>query len=277
MIERWWWAPGAAERLGPAAREDVGAWMRRAEEGECLSSDRSAVAARVVVGGEALLVKWRRPRRGRRLRTWLRPSRERLEARVLDRLAGLGVAVPRVLGVGERRARGVLIGAVLVRDYAPGTSAAVALGEAPDLAADLGGAWRRWHDLGLRHGDAYPKNVLRSVAGTWMPIGCPKARLGAPGVALDGGRVRDLAQMQVGLEELGLAPAAFLAGYAAGDARLSPARLAAALGPRAALIRRRKRRRREAEARGNRKGPRRPQPLPPGPAPRSRPAPWARL
>lgn len=282
MSERWWLRPDTVTDLEKVCELDVAAWMHVAEQGERLSSDRSSAAARVDVGGRSYLVKWRRPRPGGRWRTWLRASRERLEARALIHLGRLGLAVVAPLAVGERRQAGWLAGSVLVREFRPGLAATRLLAQSAQPLTSLAWTWRAWHEQGLRHGDAYPKNVLRDTAGTWIPIGCPKATFRLPGPSLDRARVRDLAQWCVGLEELGHASHDFLSGYSAaqperGLPALSLATLTAALEPLAARIRRKKARRRASQPRREPAGPPAPVPLGqrhPGPAQQR---PWDRL
>jgi hypothetical protein len=111
----------------------------------------------------------------------------------------------------------VLIGSVSVRAF---EESAMPLDEAgryePGRLVEAAVALRRWHDLGFRHGDCYPKNVLvGGEDGVPRPIGCPKARLVSPGPTLDDARLRDLAQFAAGCSALQpwSDPFAFLAAY----------------------------------------------------------------
>ena len=116
MIEHWWLSPEVRGPLEERAPLDVSAWMHAAESGRVLSSDRQSVSVRI--GGEPpFFVKWRRTRRGRKRRTFLRPSRERKEARAYLRMSVRGIRAPFPWAVGERRRGGVLVGSVLVRVY----------------------------------------------------------------------------------------------------------------------------------------------------------------
>jgi len=263
VSERWWVDAEGRPRLLALAPFDVSAWMALAEEGERLSSDPSSAAVRLA-GPDPLLLKWRRPRRGRRARTLLRASRERKEARAALRLLALGIAVPRPLAVAERRRRGVLAGSLLVRPFVDGAcTAAQVLARDPSPLAALAVAWRRWHDLGFRHGDAYPKNVLVREEGEPMPIGFPMARVVTAGEQIDKERVRDLAQWVVGLEEvdLGTEVDAFLRRYGAGRPEASISLLADLVEERARGVRSKKALRLESRPVDEPLGPVLPRPL----------------
>jgi tRNA A-37 threonylcarbamoyl transferase component Bud32 len=147
-------------------------------------------------------VKWRRPRPGKVYRGFLRPSRERREARAVLRAVEAGIPLPRPLAVGERRSFGFLVGAVYVRPYVEGMwsfADAVEAGKGEAYVDRVAGALRDWHDRGLRHGDCYSKNVLVPEGqGPVLPIGAPMGRFTRAGV-WDRARVRDLAQMAMGL------------------------------------------------------------------------------
>lgn len=202
MSESWWLAADARGRLERHAPLDVAAWMHAASTGSVLSSDRNAMVVRME-GDPPLLVKWRRPRRGRRRRTWLRASRERKEASATLALRKFGVDALRPFAIGERRIAGLLVGAVSVRPYARDACDLREAGRAdPALLIDAGRTLRAWHDLGFRHGDLYPKNVLRLGAGDLIPIGYPAARFRLAGTTLDPRRLRDLAQWAAGIWEL---------------------------------------------------------------------------
>ncbi len=203
MRDVWWLADGARAALEARAPLDVAAWMQPGDDREVLSTDRQSAA--VVWKGDApLLVKWRAPIAGRRRRTWFRPSRERNEARAMQRAAALGIPVPSVLAVGERRAFGVLVGAVLVRPFdAEARPAGRAAREDPSVLIPLALALRSWHDAGLRHGDCYPKNILVGGAvDVPRPIGCPMASFVSPGPHLDRERLKDLGQFTAGCAAL---------------------------------------------------------------------------
>jgi len=215
MQETWWLADGAREVLEARAPLDVAAWMQPAANRSILSTDRQSAAVRWS-GAPALLVKWRTPIAGRRRRTWLRPSRERLEARAMRKAAARGIPAPAPLAVGERRRGGVLVGSVYVRPFdEEARSAEAATRESPASMLDAAAALRRWHDVGLRHGDCYPKNFLVDADGHARLIGCPKATFVAPGPHLDRARLKDLGQFAVGFGALGVwrDPFAFLVAY----------------------------------------------------------------
>ena len=264
MSETWWLAADARGRLERHAALDVAAWMHATADGRVLSSDRSAMVVRLE-GDPPLLVKWRRPRRGRRRRTWLRPSRERREARAAHALHALGVAAPLPFAVGERRRFGVLLGAVSIRPHhvdaedlrGPGA-------DDPSLLIDGGRTLRRWHDVGFRHGDLYPKNVLRTGTGVWLPIGFPAARFKLPGPGLDARRLRDLAQWAAGIGELhgDVDAFAFLGPYAEEPGMAGPAHLRQLVKRPYEKIIEKKRIRTETRAVREARGPLRPDPLP---------------
>ena len=219
MAERWWIEEEHRGALAGRAPLEVAAWMQPGDGRTVLSSDRQSAAVRW--DGEApLLVKWRAPIPGRRAKTWLRPSRERAEAEAMRRAEALGIPAPRAWAVGELRAVGVLRGAVLIRPFdAAARTVEEALPTDPQMHVLAAQALRRWHDLGFRHGDCYPKNVLvGGEAEAPRPIGCPKARFVAPGPAMDEARCKDLAQWAVGTASATVLgdPFAFLAIY--GDA-----------------------------------------------------------
>jgi hypothetical protein len=197
MIERLWSTEEGRRRLGEIAA-DGPALAEAAAKGTLLSVGRQAAA--VVVG--TLLVKWRTTRKGRRLRTCFRPSGELREARALLRAAALGLGSPAPFVVAELRKGPMLLGALSVRPYLAGWhdgAAHVRDGGDPGVLID---ALRRWHDLGFRHGDGWPKNVLVSGDGTsCVPIGCPRARFVARGERGDGRRAHDLARLLHGISE----------------------------------------------------------------------------
>ncbi len=203
MSETWWLAPAARADLEAHARLDVAAWMQPAAERTTLSTDRQSAAVRWD-GEDPLLVKWRAPLPERRRRTFLRPSRERKEARALGRAAVLGIPTPTVLAVGERRRWGMLTGSVVIRRFDAAAQSAVDGARADrSVLLEVAAALRTWHDAGFRHGDCYPKNVLvGGAAGEPRPIGCPMATFDAPGPALDRARLRDLGQFTAGCSAL---------------------------------------------------------------------------
>lgn len=265
MRERWWVEEGRLAALRGRADLDVAAWMQPAAGREVLSSDRQSAAVRWP-GDPPLLVKWRVPRPSRRRRTFLRPSRERAEARALRRAAALGIPAPAPWAVGERRRRGVLVGSVLVRafeaDARPGDEALRAV---PAALPALARALRDWHERGFRHGDCYPKNVLvGGTAGAPRPIGCPKARFVAPGPRLDAARLKDLAQLAAGtiaLQPWG-DPFAFLAAYLEAPGLPSYEDLGARVTPFYERILERKRERERTRPQREPHGPPAPVPLP---------------
>ncbi len=202
MSETWWLAADARGRLERHAPLDIAAWMHAVQDGQVLSSDRNAMVVRLE-GDPPLLVKWRRPRRGRGRRTWLRASRERKEAIATLVLRGFGVEALRPFAIGERRCFGMLQGAVSIRPFVEGAEDLRAAGRSdPALLIDAGRSLRVWHELGFRHGDLYPKNVLRLGDDSLIPIGYPAARFRLAGPTLDPMRLRDLAQWAAGIWEL---------------------------------------------------------------------------
>ncbi len=277
MRETWWLGvPSALESTGALGRlgvASVASAMAVAGAGRVLSSDKQSAAV-VLAGPPPVFLKWRRVRGAKRHRhAFLRPSRERREAAAALEARTRGIATPHPLAVGERRAGGLLLGAVLVRpffvDRAPLDRGLAGPG-GPDLLARAAAAWRRWHDAGFRHGDAYPKNVLLGRDGDLWPIGFPAARFVRPGPALDRARRKDLAQWTVAIELLlgEEAPRAFLRAYAGDDpGALDLARRIARL---AGAVRRRKARRRASRPAREPEGPPPPVPLPPDPAPPAR-------
>ncbi len=214
MKETWWLRDRSRDWLEPQCAFDVAAWMSLAATGTVLSSDRQSAAVRV--DAEApLFVKWRRPRKGRRLRTWGRPSRERREAANALRAKSIGIATPQPLAVGERRHNGVLQGSVLIRPFEPGRRDGREVAkEDPSVIDAIARALRAWHDSGFRHGDCYPKNVLVDIGGANpVPIGFPYASFEPADEVIDRGRAKDIAQFAAGCTELALDPFAFLTAY----------------------------------------------------------------
>jgi len=164
--------------------------------GHLVSIGRQAAA---VVAG-TLLVKWRTVRKGRKLRTFLRPSPERKEARALLKAAALGLGCPAPLLVAELRRGPLLVAALAVRPFLEGCSDGAARLLRDDVSQTMLEALRRWHDAGFRHGDCWPKNVLVSDDGSaCVPIGFPRARFVAPGARADRRRVDDLARLAYGI------------------------------------------------------------------------------
>ena len=234
MAERWWVEEEHRAALEARAPLDVAAWMQPAADRRVLSSDRQSAA--VCWDGETpLLVKWRAPIPGRKAKTLLRPSRERAEAEAMARAAALGIPCPTAWAVGERRRLGVLEGSVLIRPFDEhARTVDEALRHDPQVHVVAAAALRRWHDLGFRHGDCYPKNVLVGGAREEpRPIGCPKARFVAPGTALDEARLKDLAQWAVGSAGASVLgdPFAFLAVYGERDGAVDAGAGSAAFPP----------------------------------------------
>jgi tRNA A-37 threonylcarbamoyl transferase component Bud32 len=244
--------------------------MHAAEHGQVLSSDRNAMVVRLE-GDPPLLLKWRRPRPGRRRRTWLRASRERKEARATLALRTFGVEAVRPFAIGERRRLGLLVGAVSIRPFVTDASDLRAVGQAdPALLIDAGRTLRAWHELGFRHGDLYPKNVLRLADGSPIPIGYPAARFRLAGPTLDARRLRDLAQWAAGIWELhpDIDVHAFLEPYAEQPGVGEPEHLRALVRRPYERIREKKRIRAETRAAREARGPLVPEALPlPGPTP----------
>jgi len=267
MNERWWVAD--EQRDAPSLRDRlrVAAWMQPGDDRHVLSSDRQSAA--VLHGGDTpLLVKWRRPLPDRVRRTFLRASRERLEARASLHALARGIPVPAPWAVGELRGRGVLLGAAFIRAYdAEAQSGADAAAEDAALPAALGAALRNWHERGFRHGDCYLKNFLvGGAAGSPRPIGFPGACFVAPGPRLDRRRLKDLAQFAAGCVELGpeVDPFGFLADYAAAEAGLpAPDALQARVRPIFERILERKAERIATRPQREPDGPPAPLPLPP--------------
>lgn len=269
MRETWWIAEDAEGVLERAALVSVAGCMTVAAGGERLSSDRQSAAVRLNAA-PPLLVKWRRPRPGRRWKTWWRASRERCEAAVALQCLERGIETPAPLAVGERREGPRLVGSVLVRPYLEGVETAdrwLSAGPRAERVLDLVRALARWHDAGFRHGDCYPKNVLMDLeTGRPMPIGAPYGTFTAPGPRLDRARARDLAQWIAGLEDLG---------FAAAVGSLTPYAEAVGLGaavfdavpPHLARIRARKAARRASQPRREPHGAPLPAALPPDQSP----------
>ena len=220
MAERWWVEEEHRAALEARAPLDVAAWMQPAADRRVLSSDRQSAA--VLWDGDApLLVKWRAPIPGRKAKTLLRPSRERAEADAMRAARKLGIPCPPAMAVGERRSLGVLEGSVMIRAFDPGARTVdEAVLEDPQVHVRVAEALRRWHDLGFRHGDCYPKNVLvGGIEPAARPIGCPKARFVAAGPRIDEARLKDLAQWAAGSADASVLgdPFAFLAVYGEPD------------------------------------------------------------
>ncbi len=197
MKETWWLADEARAAI-EARGLDVAAWMHA--EGAVLSSDRQSAAIHINAQ-PPLLVKWRAPIPGRRRRAFLRPSRERREAFAMLAATRRGLPCPEPWAVGERRRFGVLQGAVYIRrfDTEAQTAENACLEDASTLV-DAARALRAWHDLGFRHGDCYPKNILVGGGGVDpRPIGCPYARWITSGAVIDRARKKDIAQFLVGI------------------------------------------------------------------------------
>ena len=268
MSERWWLDPAHRAALEAHAPLDVAAWMQPAADRRVLSSDRQSAAVRWD-GPPCLLVKWRVPIAGRRAKTWLRASRERAEARALRQAAARGLAAPTPWAVGERRHLGVLVGAVLVRPFdAQARPLDEVVLEEPGRLGETAAALRRWHDLGFRHGDCYPKNVLvGGAADVPRPIGCPKGRFVRPGPELDEARLRDLAQFAAGCSTLQpwTDPFAFLSAYLDAPGLPDYDALGAQVMPFYERILERKRERIRTRPLREPGGPPAPRPLPPAP------------
>jgi hypothetical protein len=235
--ERWWLAADARKVLGDRADLSVAGWMQAAADGEVLSTDRDSAAVHLQGPGMGLLVKWRAVPAAKRWRWWLRPSRERTEARGLQAARTCGIDAPEPLAVGERRdALGRLVGSVLVRTFIDGFTADEFLADAisPTALAELAGSLRRWHDAGYRHGDCWPKNLLVVGDGSGdLPIGAPNAFAGVAGPGLDRARFADLARFAAGFGELwpDRDPFAFLDDYVAAPPVLSRAVVEAGVRP----------------------------------------------
>lgn len=266
MSECWRMDPARRSALEALAPLDVAAWMQPGEARMVLSTDRQSAAVRWEAD-PPLLVKWRVPIPRRRARTWLRTSRERAEASALRTAAARGIQAPQPWGIGERRRFGVLVGSVLVRAF---DTTATPLDEAarhePGRLVEAGAALRRWHDVGFRHGDCYPKNVLvGGEAGTPQPIGCPKARFVAAGPDLDEARLRDLAQFAAGCGALQpwSDPFSFLVSYLEEPGLESYDDVSARAMPAYERIMEKKRERVRTRPQREPHGPPRPTPLPP--------------
>ena len=266
MIERWWVDEERRDSLPVPLR--VADWMQPAPGREVLSSDRQS-AAMLLSGETPLLVKWRCPLASRAKRTFLRPSRERLEARAALRLRALGIDTPAPWAVGELRHCGTLLGAVLVRGFDVAAHNARDVARTRPEAIDVcAAALAGWHERGFRHGDCYLKNILldETDAGP-RPIGFPKARFVRPGAALDRARRKDLAQFAAGIAELDAAaePFAFLTAYLAATKGL-PSEEVVVAQARPAFERVMARKRDRIASRPTREpdGPPAPKPLPPG-------------
>jgi tRNA A-37 threonylcarbamoyl transferase component Bud32 len=260
--ETWRWEEGGEAVLAPRGLAAIDAIVAAAATGRVLSSDRQSAAV-LLPGEPPLLVKWRHTLPARRWRTFLRASRERKEADAARRARGLGIPAHMTLAVGERRSAGFLVASVLVRRFVPD---AVPLSERPDEAPRAARELRRWHDLGFRHGDAWPKNLLLPAGeGEPFPVGFPLARFVRPGARLDRARRRDLARLAAGLSLLERAPFSFLAAYLEAPGLPGPVEVERAVTPIVEEVLDRKRRRRVAEASRPIHGP---LPLPPFNPPR---------
>jgi len=273
MSETWWITPDVRVALEGLAPLDTAAWMQPGESRIVLSTDRQSAAVRWD-GAAPLLVKWRAPLAARRRRTWMRPSRERKEARALRRAATLGIPTPQALAVAERRAYGLLVGALLVRAFdAAAQSAVEAARGRPGVLLEVAGALRRWHDAGFRHGDCYPKNILvGGVVREPRPIGCPMATFVAAGAQLDRRRLKDLGQFTAGcaaLEPWG-DPFAYLLAYGEAPGLPGHEALAAAITPFYERVLERKVERERTRPTREPAGPPAPTPLVPGAPPRIR-------
>lgn len=202
MNERWWIDARHREKLEAVAPCRIAAWVEAAQQAEILSSDRQSVAARLPRAG--LFVKWRHTSPARRRKTWGRASRERREAQSALCARALGIPGPRPCAVAEVRARGVLVAAVLIRPFDLRAQRADEVLAADETASQaLAQQLRQWHATGWRHGDCYPKNVLLlEDRATFAPIGYPSAQF-AKVDRLDAARVKDLAQLCVGVQALG--------------------------------------------------------------------------
>jgi len=193
MAQLLWFTEEGRRRLDGIA-VDAASLADAAARGTLLSVGRQAAA--VSIG--TLLVKWRTTRPGRKLRTCLRASAERREARALLRGSALGLGCPAPLVVAELRRGPLLAGALSVRPFLPGYRDGAAHLAAGGPIESMLRALRSWHDAGFRHGDCWPRNVLVSEdANACIPIGCPKAAFVAPGE--DRRRVRDLARLLHGI------------------------------------------------------------------------------
>lgn len=268
MKEIWWLAADAEAVLERHGLLTVAACMEVASRGRTLSTDRQSAA--VVLEVETpLLLKWRRPRPGRRWRTAYRASRERKEARTVLRARVLGIDAPAPIAVAERRGRTELVGSVLIRPFLPRHERADVVLQGDEggpasgvLARELG----RWHALGFRHGDCYPKNVLLDEEWTTaLPIGCPRGQVRAPGTKPDRRRLKDLAQWAAGLLALrpDEDPFLFLRAYAEAAGLPGPEWLSGVVRPLFAKIQERKQKRLATLPRREPHGPPPPVPLSP--------------
>ena len=270
MIERWWVDEQRKSeyRNSPSGPLRVSAWMQPAPGRTILSSDRQSAAV-LFAGDTPLLVKWRCPLASRAKRTFLRASRERLEARAALQARALGIETPAPWAVGELRHCGTLLGAVLVRGFdVSAHNAGEAARTRPEVIDVCAAALATWHERGFRHGDCYLKNILLDETGARpSPIGFPKARFVQPGATVDRARRKDLAQFAAGIAELDADgdPFGFLPAYVQAAEGLPPAEsLAAQVRPAFERIMARKRDRIASRPTREPDGPPAPKPLPPG-------------
>ena len=231
MNECWWIVPGRTSLLRDVADLTIPAWMAACARGACLSTDRQSAAVHLhVPGGEPLLVKWRHTLPKRRLKTFGRPSRERREGLAAQRARRRGIQGPLPYALAERRQGGRLVASLLVRPFLPHAQPLPDVLRADDMASELAArALAAWHDAGLRHGDAYAKNMLLlRDRETVVPIGYPSASFVDVRVrTLDSARRRDVAQFAWSVEQAGgaarvevaLAAYARAAGFAEAELR----------------------------------------------------------
>ena len=117
---------------------------------------------------------WRRATDGRRARR---------EARMLARLAELGLPVPQLIALDRSRDGWELRSAALpgARSLEDALGGSAAEGLRPDAdPAELGDALARFHASGFLHGDLHPGNLLATPRGAWFMIDLSSGRLRRP-------------------------------------------------------------------------------------------------
>ena len=103
--------------------------------------------------------------------------------------------------------------------------------ELPAQVREVAHALATWHDLGFRHGNAYPKNVLQTAQSVLVPIGCPAASFTGPGKRPDRAQVKDVAQMLAGLGAIDRSLEIPLLEHYTQTANISTAKLASRVRP----------------------------------------------
>lgn len=124
---------------------------------ERVSEGAEAVIYAAEIGGSSLIIKTRQPKpyRAKELDEYLRASRTRREAKLLQKARESGVPVPRVAAVGRHSIFMERLGGRLLKDAKAGAKELTAIGKC--LA--------QMHNSGIVHGDFTAANVLLSRNG----------------------------------------------------------------------------------------------------------------